>query len=101
MIDLAGSIRIFNKSKLGRIHDATVKVLEETGVIFKSEEALEIFKRHGAKVDGEVVKISSRMLENAVDQSPSNFIMDEEDRMLWINRGLLNIRELLGFLERF
>ena len=40
--------KIVDDAVLPRIHEATVKLLKETGVIFEHDEALEVFKRHGA-----------------------------------------------------
>ena len=73
MSGLASTIRIFSKTKLFRIHEATLKILQETGVVFKSEEARDIFKHHGAKVDGELVLIPRPMLDAALDASPPGF----------------------------
>jgi len=55
---------------LPRIHEASIDLLENTGVIFEHEEALEIFRKHGAKVEGKTVFIPRAMAETAMDQAP-------------------------------
>ncbi|MCP4688955.1 MAG: hypothetical protein GY859_12955, partial [Desulfobacterales bacterium] len=70
---LETGLRMVSKNDLDRVHEATVEILEQTGVAFHLEEAVEVFKRHGARVDGEVVYISRRMLENAVETAPRTF----------------------------
>lgn len=55
------------------IHACTVRVLKEVGVSFPVPEALEIFKKHGAKVEGDIVKISEKMLDDALDTVPKSF----------------------------
>lgn len=48
-MNLKTKLEIVSKPDLDRLHETSLKVLAETGVVFHSEEALEIFKRHGIK----------------------------------------------------
>ncbi len=41
--------------------------------MFKCPEALEIFKKHGARIDGDVVHIPGDMVEKAISQTPETF----------------------------
>ena len=56
-----------------RVHDASLKILRETGVVFHSAEALEIFKKHGARVESETVFIEENMLNDALATAPEKF----------------------------
>lgn len=38
-----------------RIHEASLKILAETGIVFQNDDAVEIFRKHGAKTDGQRV----------------------------------------------
>ena len=67
------SIRLLSKSKLIRVHEATLQVLDQTGVVFKSEQARNLFQRHGARVDGEVVFLSGDQVEAALESAPPTF----------------------------
>jgi trimethylamine--corrinoid protein Co-methyltransferase len=66
-------LKTISRNDLDRIHGATVKVLTETGIAFRSAEARDIFKKHGAKVDHEIVFISRKMLADALDTVPDTF----------------------------
>ena len=55
------------------LHEYTLKVLKEVGVSFKCEEALEIFKKHGAVVEDSIVKIDEALLERALLTVPKTF----------------------------
>ncbi|MGN0962232.1 MAG: trimethylamine methyltransferase family protein [Clostridia bacterium] len=66
-------IEALNRDELLKTHDATLKVLEQTGVVFDDEEAMELFKKHGAKVNGKIVHFPPEMVENAIEASPSTF----------------------------
>lgn len=65
--------KVVDDAVLPRIHEATVKLLEETGIIFEHDEALEIFKRHGARVEGKTVFIPRKMAEAAMEQTPTTY----------------------------
>jgi len=55
--------------------------------IFKrAREAKKAGKLHGA-------------YEGRETQSPADFVVDEEGRIIWANRGMLNLEKLLIFLE--
>lgn len=60
---------------IARIHEAALRILEETGVRVDLEEAREIFRRHGARVDGEIVRISPAVVEKALSVAPGHFLM--------------------------
>jgi len=63
--------KIVGDGDLPRIHEASIDLLENTGIIFEHEEVLEIFKSHGAKVKGKTVFIPRAMVEKAMDQTPA------------------------------
>ena len=63
---LFSTIRFIEDRDYDRIHQASVKILKETGVVFQSDDAVEIFKKHGAKVDGQRVYIAEDMVNKAL-----------------------------------
>ncbi|MCG8619321.1 MAG: trimethylamine methyltransferase family protein, partial [Desulfobacterales bacterium] len=64
-------VKIVGESDLPRIHAASIELLETTGVIFEHEEALAVFREHGARVEGKTVYISRQMAESAMAQAPA------------------------------
>ncbi len=59
-----------------RLQAATLEVLERVGVCFPCEPALEIFRRHGAAVDGDgVVKLAPDSVERALATAPRSFLL--------------------------
>jgi trimethylamine--corrinoid protein Co-methyltransferase len=91
------------------IHAASLKILEETGVVFHSEEALEICKRKGAKVNGKIAFFSPKMVNQALSTAPGTFrwlarndahsvtVGDKKERLLFQpNAGPLYIQDLDG-----
>lgn len=80
-------LKIVSAGDLNRIHESTVAVLQRTGVKFNSDEVVEIFRKHGARVDGQVVHISRQMLEQALENAPSNFLWHARNPVASINVG--------------
>jgi trimethylamine---corrinoid protein Co-methyltransferase len=70
-----GQYKPLSERNIVKIHETSLKILEEVGVKVGLEEVLQIFKRHGAKVDGEIVRIPSSMVEKALQVVPHQFLM--------------------------
>lgn len=72
-------IQVVDDDTLTTIHDATMDVLWNTGVEFLNEEALAVFKTHGAVVEGSRVKFPSDMVEKAIETAPAAFTLYARD----------------------
>jgi trimethylamine--corrinoid protein Co-methyltransferase len=66
--------KFLNKEQLDKIHESTLRVLSKIGIVFHHEKALEIFKKHGAKVDDKKVYIDEKLLERALSTVQENFV---------------------------
>ena len=65
--------RFISKKNIQTIHEESVKILSEIGVKFEHERAIELFKKHGAKVDGDIVFIDEALLNNSLEKVPESF----------------------------
>lgn len=70
-------IKTLSNQDLARIHQATLAVLNETGVRFPCEKALNIFAEAGAQVDfkSQTVKIQPDLLMESLAHAPRHFTM--------------------------
>ncbi len=59
--------------RIQQIHDASMKILEKTGIKYLHEEALEIFKKNGARVEGDVVYMTEDEIMGWIKKAPSSF----------------------------
>ena len=66
-------MQVFSRAELGRIHDASLQVLGETGVRFHSPKAVDLFKKRGFTVDGSRVFFSEKQVDKAIGRTPSKF----------------------------
>lgn len=72
---IGGQYKPLSKGDIQRIHEASLTVLERTGVKVELEEALEVFRRGGARVEGNIVRIPASLVEDAVDEAPSQLVL--------------------------
>ena len=66
-------LRVLDEAQMDRLHETTVEILENTGVILESDRALDIFRENGANIEGNRVFIPRKMLEAAIESAPSSF----------------------------
>jgi trimethylamine---corrinoid protein Co-methyltransferase len=65
----------FSQEDCQRIHETTLRVLEEVGVDFGYEPALEVFRKAGCRIDGQRVFFAPVMVAAQVSKAPSQFTM--------------------------
>ena len=75
------SVSVFTESELDDIHLATLEVLERTGVFVEDDEALDIFKDGGCRIDREtrMVRVPPHVVEDAIRSSPSRYTLYGRD----------------------
>ncbi|HSG45406.1 MAG TPA: trimethylamine methyltransferase family protein, partial [Anaerolineales bacterium] len=59
------------------IHEKSIRILQEVGVLFHSRKARQILKMHGAKVDEEtkIVCIPEELVKQALASAPRSFTL--------------------------
>ena len=73
--------RFHDEVRLEPLHDATLRLLETTGMRFESPRALAILKRAGARVDeaSRIVRLPRRLVEEALAGAPRRFTLGARD----------------------
>ncbi|MCK8825379.1 trimethylamine methyltransferase family protein [Fuchsiella alkaliacetigena] len=64
------SLSFFSEEEIQQVHNLALEILESTGIRMPSQEAQDIFKEHGAEVEGDIVKISCELLDKALESVP-------------------------------
>lgn len=72
-------MNILTKADFEKLHEFTLRIFKEIGVAFHSSKALDIFKKHGIKVDGNKVFFEPAQVENALKTIPSEFMIHARD----------------------
>ena len=73
----------FDQSDAEFIHEQSLKVLAETGCVFDDDKALEIFKKHGARVDGNVVYFTKELVDKGLSTVVDSFELYRPDGTLY------------------
>jgi trimethylamine--corrinoid protein Co-methyltransferase len=71
--------RIVTQVEIERIHETSLKIMENVGVVFSYDPAREILARHGARVDGQTVFFPNSMVEANLKTVPSSFTIYARD----------------------
>jgi len=66
-------LEVIGEGDYEKFHEATLKILKETGVKFIHDEVLALFKKHGAKVEGNIVYFTRDLVEKNLETVPSTF----------------------------
>ena len=65
--------------QMQRVHEASIHLLSTTGFRFMHKESLEIFKKHGFKVDNEIVYFTKESIEKALKSVSNQFTLKARD----------------------
>jgi len=74
-------LEILTPDEVQQIHEATLEIIEKTGVRFPSKKALDIWEKNGADVDREtmVVKAPPDLIEEAIKLCPPDYVLAARD----------------------
>ena len=70
-----GTLPLLDPEGVERIHDASIRVLEDLGIEVWSTAARKLFADAGATIEGEVVRIGRDMVDEALRTAPSEFTL--------------------------
>jgi trimethylamine---corrinoid protein Co-methyltransferase len=74
-------LEILTPQEVGKIHDASLHIIENVGVRFPSKRALEIWEANGASVDHEkmIVRAKPELIEEAMKKAPPAYSLGARD----------------------
>ncbi|KJS23576.1 MAG: trimethylamine methyltransferase [Clostridiaceae bacterium BRH_c20a] len=67
--------RVLAEKDIELIHETTLAILKNTGIEVRYEPALETFKKAGARVEGQRVFLSSKLMETELKNAPKQFTL--------------------------
>jgi trimethylamine--corrinoid protein Co-methyltransferase len=68
-------LSVIDEQQIEQIHQATLELLERTGIGISHPRALELLHGAGAQVQGKRVRIPAWMVEDAIGQAPSRVVL--------------------------
>ena len=86
-MSIASYFKLVEQQTLDNVHEASLNLLSNTGIVFNSDECVDIFKSHGARVDGHTVYLPEAMVNHALEAVPPDFTWEARnpDRTIRVN----------------
>lgn len=66
------SFSVLSQDEIQQIHEATIKVLEETGVKVLEAEAQQLLKKVGCRVEGDIAYVPRKVVDDALKTAPKS-----------------------------
>jgi len=92
-------VEILSEDEIASIHQTSLKILEEIGIVFNDDEAVEVFKNGGALVgDDGNVRIGRELVAEALRTAPGSFTLTPRDpeKVVEIGADALAFTTVLG-----
>ncbi|MDR0355175.1 MAG: trimethylamine methyltransferase family protein [Deltaproteobacteria bacterium] len=70
---------VLSQDDIVKIHEASLHLLTKSGMRVGGRRALDLFAKHGAKLDGDLVKVSEAMVASAIDAAPKSLKLYKRD----------------------
>lgn len=67
--------QLLTQNEIEMIHENSLRIMENIGIVMTDEQAREILSKHGAILDGERVKFPKKLVEEAIKLSPSSYTL--------------------------
>jgi trimethylamine--corrinoid protein Co-methyltransferase len=82
-------LELLSQTEIENIHNSTMEIMGDIGIRFPHPEALDIFKNHGFKVDGQLVYFQEDQVLDSIKEIPSSFTIQarNSDRNVTIGDG--------------
>ena len=78
-LHLPEPIKVATQEQLERLHNASLRILERTGIEVHLDEARDLLKSAGALIDGLRVRFPKEMVEQAIDSVPERIILHNQN----------------------
>ena len=81
------AIEVLEAEGVERLHDASMRILEQTGIDFRDETALAQWREAGAEVDGQRVRIPRQLIEERLQSVPGRIRLHARDAAKSVELG--------------
>lgn len=71
--------QVISQEELEKIHENSLRIMEEVGIIITYEHARQTLEKHGCRLDGKKVHFPRALVEEAIRLSPSSYTLYGRD----------------------
>ena len=75
-MNIAGQLDVLTPDQMQTVHEKACEILAKKGVVFESDAAIDVFKKHGYKVSDHVVYFDRKEIDRCVELTPAKFILE-------------------------
>ncbi|MFQ5409204.1 MAG: trimethylamine methyltransferase family protein [Anaerolineales bacterium] len=75
IVNSLAPLEILQPAQVEQLHAAALHILQNTGVVFRSPEALRLFRQAGARVHGERVYLEADLIEGCLQLAPAQYTL--------------------------
>ncbi len=72
---ISQKLQLLTAGEIEQLHDTSINILLETGVLFENERALKVLSSHGVKLDGQRALFQPKLVEKAIESSPERVVL--------------------------
>ncbi|MCR5845790.1 MAG: trimethylamine methyltransferase family protein [bacterium] len=72
-MNVAGQLDVLTVEQMQTVHEKACEILAKKGAVFESDATIDLFKKHGYKVEGHTVFFEQSEIERCVELAPSKF----------------------------
>lgn len=83
-------------NEISNIHQATLRVLSEVGIMIDDPESISLLLEHGADNHGERIKIPVELVESCLELCPSQVILTGRGGRVCLGDGTIHVHNLGG-----
>ena len=76
---MKGLLTFLSDNEIEQIHEASLRILKETGVKIPSDKVKNMLADNGAEVNGDIVKLPKSVIEEAISMAPKEIILGARD----------------------
>lgn len=82
-------LSMLEEQDMQRVHEYSLKLLEENGICIANERAKDIFKKHGFRVEGNQIYMTEAQVTEALKTAPHDFVFHgrNPERNLHLGKG--------------
>ena len=71
--------QVISQNELEMIHDNSLRIMENIGIVMPEDISKEILKKHGCTVDGDIVRFPRELVEKCIRSAPSSYTLYGRD----------------------
>ncbi len=91
MMNLTGQVKVLSQDEMGMVHEKALELLKKRGIVFESDDTIETFRHHGARIEDHTVFLEKELVEKCLAQCPNTFRLEalNPQKSVTVGEGLL------------